>query len=200
MDTLAVTVRKDFKDFFTLSPQVKFLLAVQLIILFILSILIGIIFSPKFKQNVLHQTIPNTTTKNVKDSGVRLILLPQDKFVKLGDELTFYVTMSGDPAYAIDTVIEYDPSVLLVSSVENGDVFDRVILNKHESGSITFSAAYDPGKNTFKKEGILLTFKAKALKKSQETILHFDVDRTIAAQDGKNILQTAEPATLHIFD
>lgn len=200
MDTLAVTVRKDLKDFFTLSPQVKFLLTIQLIILFILSILIGVMFSPKFKQNVLHQTIPNATLKNTQDTGVRLVLLPQDKFIKLGDEITFYVTMSGDPAYAVDTVIQYDPTVLLVRSVENGDVFDRIILNQLESGLITFSAAYEPGKNTFKKEGIVLTFKAKALKKSQETIIHFDLDRTIAAQDGKNILHTAEPAILHIFD
>jgi len=52
----------------------------------------------------------------------------------------------------------------------------------------------------FKKEGIVLKFKAKALKKTEETIIHFDMKQTIAAQDGKNILKTAEPATLHIFD
>lgn len=198
MDTVATTVRKDVRDFFTLSPQVKFLLAIQLIILFILSILIGVIFSPKFKRNVLHEAAPGAALE--KTDGVRLSLLPQSKFMKPNEEITFFVTMSGAPAYAVDTVLTYDPTYIAVSTVENGDVFDRVILNEQKPGTITFSAAYDPGKNTFKKEGIVLKFKARALKKTQETVIQFDKDRTIAAQDGKNILQVTEPATLHIFD
>jgi len=193
-----MTVRKDLREFITLSPQVKFLLTIQLIILFILSILIGIIFSPKFKKNVLHEAVP--PAKTVQSKSVKLALLPQTKFIKPGEELTFVVTISGDPAYAVDSVLKFDPTYLSITSVQNGDVFDRIILNKVGPDSITFSAAYDPGKNTFKKEGTLFTFKAKALKKTQETILHFDLEHTIAAQDGKNILKTAEPATVHIFD
>lgn len=200
MNAVATTVRKDVKDFFTLTPQVKFLLVIQLIVLFILSILIGIVFSPKFKESVLHQSVPGVTPDDAAEKAVRLALLPQTKFMKPGEEATFYVTISGDPAYAVDTVLKYDPLSLSVSSVENGDVFDRVVLNEVKSGTITFSAVYDPGKAAFKKEGIVLKFKAKALKKTEETIIHFDMKQTIAAQDGKNILKTAEPATLHIFD
>lgn len=200
MDTIATIVRKDVKDLFTLSPQVKFLLTIQLIILFILSILIGVMFSPKFKSNVLRQQVPGATNDTTNTKSVRLSLLPQSKFLKPGEELTFYVTMSGDPAYAVDTHITFDPEYVTVSDVQNGDMFDRVVLNKVESGKLIFSAAYDPGKTTFKQEGIVLTFKARALKKTQETFLLFDTNNTIAAQDGKNILQSAEPASLHIFD
>ncbi|KXK11210.1 MAG: hypothetical protein UZ22_OP11002000414 [Microgenomates bacterium OLB23] len=120
--------------------------------------------------------------------------------MKPGEEVTFYVTMSGDPAYALDTHITYDPEYVAIRNVQNGDMFDRVILNEIKTNTIVFSAAYDPGKTTFKQEGIAFTFTAKALKKTQETLLLFDLKNTIAAQDGTNILKNAEPATIHIFD
>lgn len=199
MHTVVNTVRKDAKDFVMLSPQVKFLLVVQFIILFILSILIGIIFSPKFKKNVTQKN--NIVLENAeKAAQVKLALVPQSKFMKPGEEIPFFVTMSGTPAYAVDIVLNYDPQYLQISAVENGDIYDRVIVNKGTKGMMTFSAAYDSGKSTFKKEGIVLKFKTKALKKTQETIIHFDRDLTIAAQEGENILKTAEPAQIHIFD
>lgn len=202
MNTVVGTVRTDMKDFITLSPQVKFLLVVQFIILFILSILIGVIFSPKFKKSVVMQNgLQNAAVqKPTMVQGVKLALLPQGKFMRVDEEIPFYVTMSGPAAYATDIVLKYDPQYIRISAVENGDLYDRVIVNKQTAGTVTFSAAYDPGKDTFKKEGTVLKFKIKALKKTQETIIHFDENATIAAQEGKNLLETAEPATLHIFD
>ncbi len=197
MDSFVTTVRKDVKDFATLSPQVRFLLAIQLIILFILSILIGVIFSPKFKKSVTHQ---NNIVLEKPIEGVTLTILPQDEFMKIGEETPFFVTMSGAAPYAMDVVVTYDPALLQVSQVENGDIFDRVILNTVKPGAVTFSAAYNPGKNTFKKEGTVLKFKAKALKKTEQTLIYFDQKQTIAAQEGKNILNTLEPAQVHIFD
>src|SRR3989344_1256954 len=99
MNTVGTTVRNDVKDFVTLSPQIKFLLVVQFIILFILSILIGVVFSPKFKKSVVTQN-GVTVQQPTPVPGAKLGLLPQDKFMKVGEEIPFYVTMSGQTAYA----------------------------------------------------------------------------------------------------
>lgn len=57
-------VKRDVSDFAHLNPHVQFILLFQLIVLFILSILIGILFSPHFKDGVRNHIL-NSDTMNM---------------------------------------------------------------------------------------------------------------------------------------
>lgn len=195
MNSFAAVVRKDVQDFSTLNAPIKFLLAVEFIILLILSILIGVMFSPKFKQNVVHQGTEQNT------SQVTFSIVPEVTFMKPGDESSLLVVLNnGANVSAADIVLSYDPQYIQITEVVNGDFFDREIINTNIPEGMMFSAALNPGSQSTKKEGTVTVFKIKALQKAQETTISFDPNLTIAASNGKNILGATKNGTVHIFD
>ncbi|OGK14263.1 hypothetical protein A3H80_01580 [Candidatus Roizmanbacteria bacterium RIFCSPLOWO2_02_FULL_37_19] len=199
MKSLAQILVYDVRDFTTLSPQVKFLLSIQLIILFILSILVGVLFSPKFKAQVQQQNVIQPSL--VEEQTATLSFEPKDIILKSGEEKSVSILLSGKPASAVDIVLSYDPTLLQITNMTNGDVFDQEIINKQSRGKIQFSAARS-ATTAQQKEGIVATMKITALKKtgSTATSISFIKDETIVAESGINILGLMNEAVVRIFD
>lgn len=203
MKNFVDSLQKDIVDFKSLSPQIKFLLAIQVIILFILSILVGVLFSPQFNNQVKRNPNTDLTSALNDKSATQLSIIPQDEIMKVGEERIMSVQMSGAPVTAADIVITYDPTLLEVSNVSNGEIFGREIINNIEAGKITFSAAKNVDDNSQDKDastGAIFGFAVKALKKVETTRLEFSLDETITAEDGRNTLGVTQSAEIHVFD
>ena len=205
MKNFVDSLQKDIVDFKSLSPQIKFLLVFQVVILFTLSILVGVLFSPQFNNQVRKN--PNTDlSAAIQDKHVtQLSIAPEDVIMKVGEERIMSVHITGAPVTAVDVVLTYDPAVLEINNVSNGDVFGREIVNKVESGRIYFSAAKNvENKGSVSKDKALadgvLGFAVKALKKVETARIEFKLDETITAEDGKNLLGVTQPANIHVFD
>lgn len=194
------SLQKDISDFTTLSPQVKFLLVVQLIILFILSILVGVLFSPRFTGNV-RQNPDAPELSQESQATTQLSLEPNDHIMQIGEDVLMNVTMSGAPSTAVDVVLTYDPAVLEISDVTNGEVYEREIYNEITTeggvGKVYFSAAQPLEEDT---DGAVFGFVATAIQKVETSPIEFDLDLTITAENGVNTLGVAQPAEIHVFD
>jgi len=194
------SLRRDIVDFKTLTPQVKFLIVIQVIILFILAILVGVLFSPQFNNQVKQN--PNSERTGSTNS-TQLSIKPQDEIMKIGEERVISVHMTGTPVTAADMVLTFDPQVLEVSAVTNGDMFAKEIYNKVEDGKMYFSVAQNvdgAGVKPKRTSDLVFNFTIKALKKIETTKIEFSLDETITAEDGKNTLGVAQPAEIHVFD
>lgn len=195
------SLRRDIVDFKTLTPQVKFLIVIQVIILFILAILVGVLFSPQFNNQVKQN--PNSERTGSTNS-TQLSIKPQDEIMKIGEERVISVHMTGTPVTAADMVLTFDPQILEVSAVTNGDMFAKEIYNKVENGIMYFSVAQNAddgaGRKPTASSDMVFSFTIKALKKVETTKIEFSLDETITAEDGKNTLGVAQPAEIHVFD
>lgn len=204
MKNFLISLQKDIFEFKTLSPQVKFLLAIQVIILFIFSILVGVLFSPQFNKKI--QQNPNGNPNNAALAGrnsTQLSIEPKDEIVKVGESRLMSVHLKGPSVTAVDIVLMYDPVMLEVSDVTNGTAFGRVIINKIEKGKIYFSAAQDvtsAQKTKRDDNGDVFGFKVTALKKAETAKIEFSLDETITAENGENKLGITQSASIHVFD
>jgi hypothetical protein len=205
MKNFMYSLQKDISEFKTLSPQVKFLLAIQVIILLIFSILVGVLFSPQFNKNV--QQNPKGSPNAVADkSSTQLSIQPKDEIMKVGEERLMSVHIKGTTVTAADIVLTYDPTAIEVSEVTNGNLFGRQIINKIDAGKVYFSAAKDIAsagaskQNTDEAKDAIFGFKIKALKKIETTRIEFSLDETITAENGENKLGITQSAEIHVFD
>ncbi|OGK29394.1 hypothetical protein A3D06_00295 [Candidatus Roizmanbacteria bacterium RIFCSPHIGHO2_02_FULL_40_9] len=190
------TVSHDVQDFKNLNSRSRNIFIVQILVLMTVSIIVGMLLSPKFKttQNQNQVALQNNP------KGTILEISPRDHIMKVGEEIDLEINLKGDRPTAMDIALSYDPTAINVESVLNGEVFDREIINKIEKGKIMFSAAQSPGENKGKNSSRIVTVKIKALKKIQETKISFIENQTIAAKSGENILSKAQEAIIHIFD
>ncbi|OGK38806.1 hypothetical protein A3F34_01455 [Candidatus Roizmanbacteria bacterium RIFCSPHIGHO2_12_FULL_44_10] len=198
MKNPAQALSYDLRDFTTLTPQIKFLLGIQLAILFILSILVGVMFSPKFKTQVQKQDSLEASLP-LRTKTTDLSLSPEEMVMKLGETKTVALAMSGKPASAVDIILEYDPSLLQITNVQKGAAFDQEILNRLSSGKLQFSAARSTA-NDSAQNGVVFTFSLKTLRKADGTVIDFLKDETIAAESGINILGETNRTVIRIFD
>lgn len=206
MNAIVDTVRIDYKDFIKLSPQVKFLLVIQLSILFILSILIGIILSPKFKNQVSKQavipvtdqiqpTLTDTEPKNI------LAIVPEKLQMGINESQTVQVIYQGDPTSAVDLALNIDSSVFNVSDIIENDRFDTLLRREVIDNKLYFSAARSPyadNEITDDDSIHIMTFTITALRPAQSTRISFDRSNTIVAASGKDILQGVESIIISI--
>lgn len=202
MQSIVRLLRIDIQDVFTLSPQVRFLLAFQLIVLFLLSILIGIIFSPRFKGTVQMrsgaalETVP-TSTPEAKN--ILKIQAEQNSMIR-GTSQTITILYTGEPAEAVDTTIEYDPTVIRIGKIKNLGVFDTVLQTKVDPQRVLFSAgmsldALEKGKTTL---GPIYSFTVTALKPIEKTTISFVQPETYVWHSSKNIVSEFEDVRLEI--
>lgn len=204
MQSIVRTIHLDIKDFVHLSPQVKFLLVFQLIILFILSILIGVIFSPKFRTSIENQAGTPVVENPIEEKQNKLILQLDSTIMKVGDTQTVRVRYTGDPSDGVDTVITYIPSVFSVSNISASDVYDTILRRRIDTEKIYFSGARSPfSENQDEVEPdtsdyTVFTFDITALRTTDSAQLDFDPDQTIVAAKGKNILDTTEFVTIQV--
>ncbi len=203
MKNFLISLQKDIFEFKTLSPQVKFLLAIQVVILFIFSILVGVLFSPQFNKKVQQNPNGNPNSAIADRNSTQLSIEPKDEIVKVGESRLMSVHLKGSSVTAVDIVLNYDPAMLEVSDVTNGTAFGRVIINKVEKGKIYFSAAQDvtnAQKVNKNDDGAVFGFKVTALKKTETAKIEFSLDETITAENGENKLGITQSASIHVFD
>ena len=142
MHSIVRLLRLDIQNITTLSPQVRFLLVFQIIVLFLLSILIGIIFSPRFKNTVQMRSgvsLNTVPTSAPVQKNILKLQAPQKSMVR-GSSQVVTVMYSGDRAEAIDTIIQYDPTVIRIDKIKNLGVYDTVLQSKVDAQRILFSA------------------------------------------------------------
>lgn len=187
-------LKKDLLDFYKLPQAQKNKVYLFLAILFILSIVIGRAFSG-FRFSPSNQpTITPTAvvTDTEKITQTVLSLSPAEKTLKVGQTETVKVLLSRRPVTAVDVVLTYDPMVLELSNIQNGDVFERVIQRKSKSGKLIFSAAVSPENAVNIKEGAVFSFAVKPKKETKLTTISFDAADTVTALQGENTLGVTE--------
>lgn len=202
MQSIARLLRIDIQDVFTLSPQVRFLLAFQLIVLFLLSILVGIIFSPRFKGTVqMRSGAPLQTVPTSAPEAKNILKIQAERASMIrGTSQVITVHYTGEPAEAVDTTLEYDPTVIRVDKIKNLGVFDTVLQTKVDAKRVLFSAgmsldALEEGTFTL---GPVYSFTITALKPIEKTTLSFVQPETYVWHASKNIASAFEDITLEI--
>lgn len=200
--SLVNRIRQDMSEFSSLAPQIKFLLGFQLSILFVISVLIGLLFSPSFRERTGQKLIKtqkhNPTVLSQTDTA--LYIKPADTVLKIGEEAVFTVVLDGSPVTAADIVLNFDPEYLEVVGVDQGEIFDTIIVNENNAGTISYSATYSPNTGETQQTGKVFSFRARALKRTEGTQLEFVKKSTITARGGKNTLKDTNSATVRIFD
>lgn len=206
MNAIIDTLRVDYKDFLKLSPQVKFLLGIQISILFILSILIGIILSPKFKNQVSKQSVVSVTeqiqpTPEDAESSNILAIVPEQLTMSVNDTQTIQVIYQGEPTSAVDLALNIDTSVFEISEITEDPRFDTLLRREVIDDTLYFSAATSPYAETQEIDpdstGIM-TFTITALRPAQSSRISFLRSDTIVASSGKDILDTVESIIISV--
>lgn len=181
-------LKKDVDQFNKLDQNRKVVLLAFLGGLFVLSVIVGSrVARRQPAQNMTGGTgvVPTEIPARVSTD---LAISTEKKDLKVGEEIVATVHLSNLAVPAADIVLQYDPSVLAISNVTNGDVFAQVIRNSVKDGLVTFSGSVNPADKDNLRAGIVFTFTIKPLKASASTSIMFDPLKTITALDGDNTL------------
>lgn len=189
------SIGADLKQIQSLDSQKKTLLAAFLFVLFVVSIMVGANLSKEKKTTTTKTALDISSTLKPK---TRLALSPISKTLKVGSIQKVSVDLLELPVTATDIVLTYDPAVFAVSNVQNGTIFERVLVNKNENGSIMFSAAVSPSKALSATKGTILSFTVRALKETPSSLIQFDTQKTITALNGENTLGLSTEATYKV--
>lgn len=198
MKSLSKIIKSLNYDVRHLSPRVRFLVVIQLAILFILSILIGVIFSPKFAANV----VQNTNAPSPSDNrSTMFVINPSEKIIRTGDTINFAVTVEKDFPQTADIALMYDVKFLQFVEANSGNAFNQEIVKEIKNGRIIYAAAEIPRTKTDpERDRTILNLSFKALRPTEQTELVFDATTTIAGFAGDDILSTPSGSIVRIFD
>lgn len=194
------TIGQDIKDFNTLDPQRKLMVAGIVLILFVGSIFVGAYLS---KGGSLTNKSGNGTNPAqvapTKKPATSLKIIANNA-MRVGASQVVTIELSSVPVTAADVVVSYDSDILTVADVQNGKVFPKVIQKKIDAtnGTLTFSASVDPANPNDIKTGTVLSFKVTAKKVAPATLLQFAKDDTITAINGENTLGLTTGATIKV--
>ncbi len=202
MKKFITSFMEDLKDFKKLAPQMRFVILVQVIILFILSLLIGIVFSPKFRSSIIKQQSPQEKdlANDSLKKNTRFSFSPTDTIMKVGEERDIALEVSGNYPTVADINLTYNPTFIKVIKITKGDVFEQEIAHKIQSGRVIYSAAIAPDQDPTLQGKVVLVISLKALQRTTSTEILFDTEKTIAARGEDNILESADGMVIRIFD
>ena len=159
---------------------------------FAVSLVLGILSAQKngkaTDQNGNEASIQGTTQLSIE---------PQVSNLGKGEGTQVSVTLAGTPSQAADVVITFDPKLVKVSNIINGNVFPDILRSDIGEGTLTVSSAVDPNNPNNLKTGTLFSFTLQGVNAGAAT-LDFDKKMTITAKNGTNTLGTAESATVSV--
>lgn len=192
-------ISKDVEQFHALESHRKVAVAGIIIVVFLVSLGVGIAISRgnRFTQFVPGQPSTQKQQKTNPQGSTALAIKTSSQKVQVGDTFTASVMISDTPVQVADVIITYDPKLVKVTQVQNGTVFDNLLQNSIEDGSVTVSGAVDPSEPQSLKDGEVFSLTLTALAPGQAA-LSFDSDRTITAKDGSNTLSNATGTTVSI--
>lgn len=186
-------INKDVQDFHKLHPNRKLAVFGIILLVFIISILVGVYFSRGSFKFGSQQTTESTISN--PEGTTNLTLVPSAESVAPGESITVSVMLDGDPVQAVDVAVNFDPALFAASDITNGDVYGDILRESVENGQVLVSAAVAPSNPDDLKTGELFSFTLEALD-AGSTELSFDTDLTITAINGSNTLQSAQGVTI----
>lgn len=193
-------MQNDLNQLKTLPTQKKTVILLLIGFLFIASVVVGSLMSRNKSSDTtsMKKDSTNTGTGAQVAPSTTLTLSPAETTLKVGQSTTMTIDLASVPVAATDIVLSFDPEVLTISDVKNGDVFARVIRNKVEEGKLVFSASVDPNNAENLKLGKVVTFKVTAKKVAESSLLQFVQGDTITALNGENTLGVSNGAIVKV--
>ena len=185
-------VQKDVQEFQNLHPNRKLAVFGIILLVFIISILVGVYFS-KGSFNVGQQGPEESVTN--PEGTTTLTLVPSAEMVETGESITVSVMLDGDPVQAVDIAVNFDPALFAASNIVNGNIYSDIIRESVENGQVLVSAAVDPNDPDALTTGELFSFTLEAVEAGSSE-LTFDSELTITAKNGSNTLQSAQGVTI----
>jgi hypothetical protein len=186
-------VQDDIQEFHTLHPQKKLKALSIIAVIFALSIGAGLYFAG---QSGLRKA-PSDVTKDTNKGMSQLSIVPESPSIAKGGTTKVSVNMNDTGAQAVDVVITFDPKLVAISEITNGDVFPDILRSEVVNNQVIVSAAVDPNNPAEVKTGTLFSFTLKGVSVGSAA-LNFDKDLTITATNGVNTLGMTEPVTITV--
>lgn len=186
-------VQNDIQEFHTLHPQKKLKILSIIAVIFALSVGAGLYFAGKSGQ----QEAPSNTTVETAEGTSQLTIVPESQTLPVNGTMNVQVRVNGTGSQATDIVITYDPKLVAISDIVNGDVFPDILRSDITGNQVVVSAAVDPNNPSDVKTGTVFSFTLKGLS-AGSAALSFDKDLTITATNGVNTLGSAETVTITV--
>ncbi len=187
-------VQNDIQEFHTLHPQKKLKALSIIAVIFALSVGAGIYFAGKSGQQ---QAPTDTPVVETKEGTSQLSIVPETQTVAVNGSTKVQVRVSGTGSQATDVVVTYDPKLVAISDIVNGDVFPDILRSDIADNKIVVSAAVDPNNPSDIKTGTVFSFTLKGIA-AGSAMFSFDKDLTITATNGVNTLGSAESVTITV--
>ena len=136
----------------------------------------------------------------IKNRGAQLTF-GESQTVSVDDEFTVPVMMASESFHVIgaDIEISYDPQLVEIVSVENGEKFDHFVADEinEEEQKVIFSVAMEPEKTGFTGSGTIATITARALQPGTATFEYIyhknernDTNISVSDLPGEDVLET----------
>jgi len=186
-------VQTDLQEFHALHPHKKLKILGVIAVLFALSIGAGLYFAGKSSTS----KAPNPVMTDDKKGTSQMSIVAEAPTLAVGATTKVNVKIDGTGSQATDVVISYDPKLVAISDITNGDVFPDILRSEVAKNQVIVSAAVDPNAPSNVKTGTVFSFTLKSIASGQ-AVLDFDKNLTITATNGVNTLGSMTPVSISI--
>jgi hypothetical protein len=190
----------DMQEFHNLHPNKKLTIFALIILVFIASIVFGIMINKRGSKvaNTPSET-EKTSTGQVKQGETALKMMVDPSSMAVNGTAKVTVMLENTAVQATDIAVNYDPTMFTATDIINGTVYDDILRSNIDTtkGQVLVNAAVSAGNPQDLRTGDVFSFTLKALK-SGSGKLEFDQDLTITAKNGINTLGLAEPITITV--
>ncbi len=189
-------------DFKKLPKKNQNLILIVLIICFVIGIA-----SPNIIKSISKTGGNNKISSKLSPTPIpipaELSLNTAKKEIKKGDsfEVEISINSLSQGVEAADFVVKFDPEILSVATVSAGNYFGAYPISQSEKGSVRLSGVATLNKATLnipKGKGTVGTISFTADSATDLTKIYFDREKTIVANNGKNILDLNKITDLEI--
>ncbi len=203
MEKVSKIMERFLLDFRKLPKKNQNLILVVLIICFAIGIA-----SPNIIKTI-SKVGNNKTTSKLSPTPIpipaELNLNTAKREIKKGDafEVEISINSPSQGVEAADFVVKFDPGFLSVATVSAGNFFGAYPINQFESGSVKLSGVATLNNSTLnipKGKGTVGTIFFTAEKSAVSTNIYFDKEKTIVANNGKNIAGSMKNLEISIRD
>lgn len=186
-------MRKLIKDIHHLGYKEKLLIAIILLLCFIGGFTLSIYWRKSYTD-----PITGSPPKLAEVS-----LTPTSITGKSGDSFDIQLNLSSADAAveAADFIVRYDPAFIRIDNISLGNFFQNYPIKRIDYDYIKISAVASFVSNKIvipKGKGTIATIHITAFHPTDQTIIYFDLDKTVIASTGRNILGKTNSLTLSI--
>jgi hypothetical protein len=187
------TIQQDLGRITHLDTSKKLTLIFIFLSLFTGSYLFGRYVLNRTKTPVYTETTPpeNAPINGQLNTGkAELILAPSRSTLKVGESIPVAVRLTKQSVQAADVVLTFDPKYVSISDIKAGPNFPIMLNQKINKDTVEVSASISPTNLDKPGEGDVFTFTLTGVSATPNTKVDFNIEDTIAATDGVNVLHT----------